>query len=452
MNIQRNNFLIGRRTFLRGVGATIALPWLEVMSPLAKAASTAGGFGSKEIPKRAIFTYWGMGVNGRDYTPKDAGLNYTLTPILQPLAAHRRNLTVISGMKLNHSGGHFGDASFLTGTNNIRQPVAKFSVSCDQELAAVIGKATRFPVLTLGVRRGTGFGEGQVSTLSWSPSGNPLPAENRPDVLFDRLFRTENTAEIAAREQGFGRQHGVLDAVLEDAKRLNAKLGKDDQARLDEFFTSVRDVEQRMAEERKWLHTDKPKVAPLDFSKGKSIEPSGKAEFDYRRYQRLMFDVIALALQTDSTRVISYMARKDAQDGTGSWKSMGNPYGYHDMTHHGEDPKKLEWLTKSDTLYMEEWAYFLARLKAVKEGDATLLDHALVAYSSSGGTLNAHHNHHLPALLCGGARLGVKHQGHLIKDDTMLGNLWQTMFDRMGVPVPASFQGGEANGIVKELV
>lgn len=451
MSILRHNYLLSRRTLLRGVGATLALPWLEAMSPSAKSVCNAGSIAPREIPKRAIFTFWGMGLNGRDYTPKEVGPDYALTPILQPLAAHRRDFTVISGMKLNHSGGHFGDASYLTGTNNIREPVGKFRVSCDQELAAVLGKTTRYPVLTLGIRRGTGFGEGQVNTLSWSESGNPLPSESRPDVLFNQLFRPESAAEIGEREQSYDRRQGVLDAVLDDAKRLNARLGKDDQTRLDEFFTSVRDVEQRMADEKKWLHADKPKVAPLDFSNGKSIEPSGKAEFDYRRYQRLMFDIIALALQTDCTRVISYMARKDAQDGTGSWKSMGNPYGYHDMTHHGEDADKLRWLTKSDTLYMEEWAYFLTRLKSIQEGDATLLDHALVAYGSSGGTLNAHHQHHLPALLCGGARLGVKHQGHLVKEGVMLGNLWQTMFDRLGVPVPENFQGGEADGILSEL-
>jgi hypothetical protein len=164
-----------------------------------------------------------------------------------------------------------------------------------------------------------------------------------------------------------------------------------------------------------------------------------------------MFDVIALALQTDSTRVISYMCRQDGQDGTGAWKELGNKYNYHEMTHHGEDPDKLRWFTKSDVWYMEEWAYFLNKLKSIKEGDATLLDHTLVAYGSSGGSINAHHNHHLPTMLAGGQRLGVKHQGHLIKEDVRLGNLWRTVFDRMGVPIPENFQGGEADGAITEL-
>ena len=164
-----------------------------------------------------------------------------------------------------------------------------------------------------------------------------------------------------------------------------------------------------------------------------------------------MFDVIALALQTDSTRVISYMVRMDGQDGTGSWRSLGNPYNYHEMTHHGEDPDKLRWFTQADIHYMEDWAYFLGKLKSVREGEGTLLDHTLVSYGSSGGAINAHHNHHLPTMLAGGARLGVRHQGHIVKEDVRLGNLWRTVFDRMGVPIPEQFQGGEADGAIREL-
>jgi hypothetical protein len=165
-----------------------------------------------------------------------------------------------------------------------------------------------------------------------------------------------------------------------------------------------------------------------------------------------MYDVIALALQTDSTRVISYLARMDGSDGTGSWRDMGNPYNYHEMTHHGEDPDKLKWFTKSDVWYMEDWAYFLGKLKSIQKGDGTLLDHTLVSYGSSGGSINAHHNHHLPTMLAGGSRLGIKHQGHIIKEDVRLGNLWSTIFDRMQVSLPENFQGGEADGTIEELV
>ena len=444
MKILQQRQPIPRRSFLKGAGISLALPWLDVMRIGAGAAVPA------ETPRRAVFCFFGLGINGRDFTPVNTGLNYTLSPILKPLEALRRDFTVISGLKLTYSGGHVGDRTFLTGTNT-RSASAKLRVSCDQELANAIGRQTRFPSLALGIRRGTGFGGNQDQTLSWSSGGTPLPAENRPHLLFDQLFRPDTPQTIKQREAEFIRRASVLDSLREEARRLNSSLGANDQHKLDEYLTGIRDLERRMQDEKEWLRRPKPNVEALTFGKEQGLDPE-KAGLEYRRYQRLMFDVITLALQTDSTRVISYLARMDGQDGTGAWRDQGNPYNYHEMTHHGEDPDKLKWFTQADIWYMEEWAYFLGRLAAVKEGDGTLLDHTLVAYGSSGGSINAHHNHHLPTMLAGGARLGVKHQGHLVKEDVRLGNLWRTVFDRLSVPVPENFQGGEADGIIKELV
>ena len=360
-----------------------------------------------------------------------------------------KHLTVISGLKLTHSGGHVGDRTFLTGTNT-RSVGAKLRVSCDQELAQAIGRKTRFPSLSLGIKRGTGFGGYYDQTLSWSPSGTPIPSENRPHVLFDQLFRQDTAVTLDAREAEFIRRASVLDSLSEEARRLSDALGTDDRRKLDEYLTGIRDLERRMQDEKDWLRKPKPNVEALEFGKEQSLDPD-KSGLEYRRYQRLMYDVIALALQTDSTRVVSYLARMDGQDGTGSWHDMGNPYNYHEMTHHGEDPDKLKWFTQSDIWYMEDWAYFLGKLKSIQEGDGTLLDHTLVAYGSSGGAINAHHNHHLPTMLAGGSRLGIKHQGHIVKENVRLGNLWRTIFDRMQVPLPENFQGGEADGIIQEL-
>jgi len=450
MNIIHHPQPLPRRSFLKGAGITLALPWLDAMSVHAASVTKAGSIAAHETPRRAVFSFFGLGINGRDFTPADTGPGYTVTPILKPLEPLRRDFTVISGLKLTHSGGHLGDRTFLTGTNT-RSAGAKLRVSCDQELAAAVGKATRFPSLTLGIKRGTGFGGNQDQTISWAPSGTPLPSENRPHVLFDQLFRPDTAGTLNQREAEFARRNSVLDSLREEARRLNGSLGADDRAKLDEYLTGIRDLERRMQSEKEWLRRPKPNVETINFGKEQGLDPD-KAGLEYRRYQRLMFDVITLALQTDSTRIIAYMARMDGQDGTGAWKELGNPYGYHEMTHHGEDPDKLKWFTKSDTWYMEEWAYFLNKLKSVKEGDGTLLDHTLAAYGSSGGAINAHHGHHLPTMIAGGARLGVKHQGHIIKEDVRLGNLWRTVFDRMGVPVPQNFQGGESDGIIKELV
>jgi hypothetical protein len=255
---------------------------------------------------------------------------------------------------------------------------------------------------------------------------------------------------MAAIEQAEARQNSILDNIREEAKKLESKVGTEDRRKLDEYFNSIRDIEKRMDTEKAWLHKDKPKVeykTPIP-----KIEPRQDKRFDYRNYQRLMFDIIALALQTDSTRVISYMAKKDLSDGTGSYGQMGNPYDYHTLTHHGEDPERLDWLTKVDVWTMEDWAYFLDKLQSIKEGSGTLLDHTIVARSSSGGTLNAHNNTMLPAMICGGAAVGVKHQGHIVQKDKSLGNLWATMCTLMGMKVPSDFMGGETDGIVKAIV
>lgn len=450
MSIYRTGTPLPRRTFLKGAGVTLALPWLDAMSARAQSATTAGSIAAEEIPRRAVFSFFGLGINGRDFTPADTGLDYTLSPILKPLAPHKQDFTVISGLQLTHSGGHTGDRTFLTGTNT-RSAGAALRVSCDQELAQAVGHHTRYPSLSLGIKRGTGFGGNQDQTLSWSPSGTPIPSENRPHVLFDQLFRPDSPETLNQREAEFLRRTSVLDSLREEANRLSKSLGADDQRKLDEYLTGIRDLERRMQSEKDWLRIPKPNVESLEFGSDQGLDPD-KSGLEYRRYQRLMFDVIALALQTDSTRVIAYMARMDGQDGTGSWRELGNPYNYHEMTHHGEDPDKLKWFTQADIWYMEEWAYFLDKLKSIKEGDATLLDHTLVAYGSSGGSINAHHNHHLPTMIAGGARLGIKHQGHLVKEDVRLGNLWSTMFDRMQVPLPENFQGGEADGIITELL
>lgn len=449
MNILTNRWQLSRRTFLHGAGVSLALPWLEAMSPAARAVTSAGSAAEGEIPKRAVFTFWGLGLNGRDYTPEQEGKDYKLTPILKPIAAHCDDFTIISGLKLTYSGGHSGDRTFLTGTCTHKAD-SKLHISVDQQLAAHVGEATRFPSLVLGIQRGTGFGGSQDNTLSWTKSGTPLPAENRPDVLFDRLFLAESPEERAAREQGMNRNASILDSVRESAKKIETHIGAEDKRKLDEYFNSIREIEARMDTERAWLDREKPKAdlgGPVP-----KIEPKQDKNFNYREYQRLMYDIITLALQTDSTRVVSYMARKDLGDGTGSYGHLGNPYDYHTLTHHGEDPERLKWLTQVDIWHMEDWAYFLGKLKSVKEGDGTLLDHVLLARSSSGGTLNAHNNTMLPTIICGGSRIGIRHQGHIVMAEKSLGNLWQTMVTLMGVPIPSNFMGGEADGVIKPIM
>lgn len=433
-----------RRTFLRGAGVTLALPWLEAMVPFKASAAAAGA------PKRAVFCMWGLGVNGRDFTPATTGLDYAMTPILKPIESFRDKFTVVTGMKLTHSGGHAGDRTFLTGTNT-REAGVDLRISCDQEMAAAIGRDVRFPSLTLGIKRGTGFGKPQDNTLSWNRNGIPIPSENRPHVLFDQLFRPETEESLAQREAQFEKRGSLLDSIHAETKQFTSMLGRTDKEKMDEYLTAVRDLEISMQQDREWLRVPKPDVEEIEFGSDQGLDPD-KGGLDYRRYQRLMFDVITLALQTDSTRVVSYMPRKDNSDGTGAYRSKGNPYGYHEMTHHGEDADKLQWLTQSDVWYFEEWAYFLEKLASVKEGERTLLDNTVAVWGSTGGTINAHNNHTLPAVVCGGAGHGIKHQGHINEEGAYYGNLWKTLFSAYGVPTPEDFQGGEANGIIRPLL
>src|SRR6185436_7679605 len=201
--------------------------------------------------------------------------------ILKPLESLRREFTVISGLKLTYSGGHVGDRTFLTGTNT-RSAGCKFRVSCDQELAATVGRATRFPSLTLGIKRGTGFGGNQDQTISWAASGTPIPSENRPHVLFDQLFRPDTAETLNQREAEFARRTSVLDSMRTEAKRLSNSLGADDRAKLDEYLTGIRDLERRMQTEKEWLRRPKPNVEMLTFGKEQGLDPD-KAGLEYRR-------------------------------------------------------------------------------------------------------------------------------------------------------------------------
>ena len=204
-----------------------------------------------EIPRRSVFCMWGLGLNGRDFTPATTGPDYQITPILKPLERHRQDFTVISGLKLTHSGGHGGDRTFLTGTNTHKSGV-KLRISCDQELAA-----GHWTPDTLSFAHRLAFVGARVSatpqdnTLSWSRSGTPIPAENRPHVLFDKLFRPETKDTLTEREAEFARRASVLDSVRSEAKALASRLGKVDRDKLDEYFTGIRDLEKKMQAEEK---------------------------------------------------------------------------------------------------------------------------------------------------------------------------------------------------------
>lgn len=430
---------IKRRTFLRGTGAVIALPWLEAMSANRGSFAKAGDVAVGEIPSRAVFTFWGMGMNPFTAVPTQTGKNFDLPASIEPLAPFRDQTTYFSGMHAV-TGGHSSSHCFLTGIDARK---GAYGTSVDQLIAERQQGQTRFPVLVLSCTRQSGFGGLGDGTLSWTRNRTPVSPEDRPQVVFDRLFRPDSAAEIAARRRQAAEQGSVLDGVREEARRLEDRLGMADRAKLEEYLTSIRDIEQQLATDARWLDQPKPTVDPVDYAKAKM------------GWFRSMFDVMALALQTDSTRLVTYQVR-DSLNGTPinnyTIKDRGVPWDLHTITHNGGDEDKLRWWTQIDAWQMEDWVYFLDKLKNMREGNGSVLDHTLALWGTTNGGPAAHYKQDLPAMLTGGAALGMRHAGHIACDNQVpLGNLMRTVVEKMGVPVDDRFYGGAHSGVIQQI-
>jgi hypothetical protein len=435
----RRKWAINRRTFLRGTAATISLPWLEAMGVNRTSYSKAGEAAPGELPARSVFTFWGMGMNPFTAVPEKTGLDYVLPASVKPLEPFRSTTTYFTGL---HAviGGHSSSHCFLTGTDPHK---GKYGHSCDQLIADRQDGKTRFPTLVLSNTRQTGFGGLGDGTLSWTKNRTPVAAEDRPQVVFDRLFRPDSAADLAARKKHASEQGSVLDGVREEARKLEARLGAADRAKLEEYLASIRDIEQQLATDAKWLSMPKPKVDPVDYAKAKL------------GWFRSMFDVTALALQTDSTRVVTYQVR-DSLNGTpinsSTVKERGVPWDLHTITHNGGEQEKLDWWTKIDAWQMEDWAYFLTKLKNMREGTGSVFDRTIALWGTTNGGPAAHYKQDLPALVHGGTALGVRHAGHVACGNQVpLGNLMRTVTEKMGVKVDDRFYGGAHTGVMKEL-
>lgn len=430
---------LSRRAALRGLGAALALPWLECMGPRGLRAATS----PQIVPRMGLF-YFGTGMNMRQFYPEGVGRDAELSRILKPLEPSRGHFTALSGTWLEHGGGHDGAYPFATSIERGQ----KQGISPDQLAAEVHGKQTRFPSLQLSVKRGTGFGGQPLATISWNRQGAPLPAENDPKALFDRLFRPASIAEKADQGRAFRQRGSVLDAVLGEATRLRSGLGAGDRDRLDQYLQSVREVERDLEREMAWSDRPKPQAdLPQMGDYGESMTPEGNGRFLYDDYAKLMYDLIALAFQTDSTRVVSYVVRTELAGGV--YPEFGVSKGYHELTHHGNDPKNLDELAKVDTIYMGHWNRFLQRLASIPDGAGSLLDHTMLGFSSGMGI--GHSKDLLPTVLSGGTGLGVRHQTHLkLPEQTPLSALWQTMIEKMGVEVDGAFQ--DSTGRLSSLV
>lgn len=438
MKIQKRTPL-DRREFLRGTGTCLALPWLEAMMPRDARADSAPAI----VPRMGMF-YFGTGMNMRQFYPEGFGIDASLSPILKPLEKQRGKFTVLSGTWLDHGGGHGGAYPFATSI----AIGEKQTVSPDQLAAEIHGKHTRFPSMQFSVKRGTGFGSQVLATISWNRQGVPLAAENDPQTLFNRLFRPTNEQQRTKQSDEFRQRGSVLDAVLSDAKQLEDRLGQADRQQLDQYFNSIREVELTLRREIDWADGPKPQPNLKGFGDyEKAVSPEGNGKFIYDTYAKLMYDLIALAFQTDSTRVVTYVVRTELAGGV--YPEFGVSKGYHELTHHGNDPKNLDELAKVDKIYMQHWSYFLNRLASIQDGDGTLLDHTMLGFSSGMGI--GHSKDLLPTVVSGGGGLGIRHKTHLqLKEHTPLASLWQTMIEKMGVTVDGTFQ--DSHGEIGELL
>ena len=453
MNIQSNKWLMPRRSFLRGAGATLALPLLESMRPLlASGGRAAGG-----LPVRLALLYMPNGVREDRWTPEGNGSNYKLSPILSPLERHRENILVVTGLenKASFTGdGHYvKTGGWLTGTTITKTTGSDISaggISMDQIAAGQIGRDTKLPSLELGTEPvATGIDSNvnytrlYASHISWKTSTVPLPCEINPRVAFDRLFRTRpnQSGRQAADERS------VLDLVREDAGRLHAKLGAEDRNKLDQYLESIREVERRIEAEANTLGAGEnlpPELlAKLDVLDKRITSAMGKASreeelnsrprFDHTEHCRIMMDLMVLAFWSDSTRVSSFMFGNDVTGRNFSFLEGVNG-GHHEISHHSNNPHTLDEYERLNRWHVEQYGYMIDRMKDITEGGGTLLDRSMVAFGSPIRDGNSHNPRNVPIVVAGGAGTGLNTGRHLECDPgTQLCSLWLGMLERAGV-------------------
>jgi len=439
-----------RRTFLKGFGTAMALPMFEAMSPVLSAADASA---KSANPVRMAFVYVPNGANMADWTPVATGSDFELPYILQPLNDHRKDLLVLSGLaqdKARPNGDGAGDharasATFLTGAQARKTSGAdiKVGISVDQLAASKIGKATRFASLELGCDRGqqagncdSGYSCAYSSNISWKSESTPVPAEVDPRLIFERLFANNHPGETAeARAKRERQQKSILDFVLEDAKKLKANLGRTDQRKLEEYLTAVRELESRIERASNFAQ-----VHP-DFKQPKGVPA------DYEEHIKLMYDLMALAFQTDITRISTFAIAHDGSNR--SYSFIGVPEGHHDLSHHGGNEEKKKKIAQINQFHIRQFGYFIQRLKSIKEGNGTLLDNSMVVYGSGIADGNAHAHHDLPVLVAGRGRKTIETGRHIkYPKDTPMTNLYLSILERVGAPTTRL---GDSSGLLSQL-
>lgn len=426
-----------RRTFLRGVGATLALPFLDAMVP-AMSARAPG-------TSRFAVVYVGNGVNMFDWIPPTEGPGFELSPILQPLEPFRNRALVLTGLD-NYPATDQGDTggqhpraapAFMSSVHPKQTEGAdvQAGTTVDQMIAELICRDSKLPSLEVSVDRNDvvgacdhGYACAYMNSMSWKSPTQPLPAETNPRFVFERLFGSGDTAE--ARAIRVQEDRSILDGLAEEISALSSRLGGHDRTKLGEYLDAIRDVELRIA---------RAELTNSDFAVPE--RPVGVPE-TFREYAELMFDLQVLAFQADVTRVTSFMMARENINR--SYNEIGLPEAHHSMSHHGNNPEKMQDFSKLNTYHVDAVAYYLDKLQSVPDGDGTLLDGTVVLYGSGMSDGNTHNNYSVPVVVIGGPENGLEGNRHLVyPKGTPLANLSLSLLSKFGVGVE---QFGDSTG------
>ncbi len=440
---------LSRRTLLRGLGCAVALPWLESMGSFRAWAENASNH--RVAPNRLAFLYVPNGQDMPNWTPSSEGILGDLPPILESLAPAKNDLLVLTGLaadKARPYGDGGGDharamAAFLTGVHPRKTDGTdiRAGTSVDQLAAARIGDLTRLPSLELGGEAGgmagncdSGYSCVYSSTMSWKSPTQPLPKEVNPKIVFDRIFGSQGPAERAHRDAS---RKSILDFIRDDSQALTKVVSSSDRQKLDEYFTSIREIEQRMQRAAS--------LPPVKIPEGIK-QPSGIPE-SYTEHLRLMCDLLVLAFQSDVTRVCTFSFANEGSNK--SYPELGIHEGHHELSHHGHDPEKIRKIREINRFHTGQFAYLLNRLKQIPEGEGTLLDHCMIAYGSGNSDGDRHNHDDLPILLAGRGGGSIKTGRHVrFSGETPITNLWASLLDRMDVRIPFV---GDSTGRVAAL-
>ncbi len=451
--ILSSKWCLPRRTFLRGLGAAVGLPFLEAMTPRAAAASASASGDRGTPPRRMAFLFIPNGANMADWTPEAEGSEFMLPAILEPLRARQQDLLVLSGLahdKARPNGDGAGDharssATFLTAAQARKTDGAdiRVGVSVDQVAAEQAGPETRLASLELGCDRSklsgncdSGYSCAYSFNISWKTPSTPLPPETNPRLVFERLYSAgEDQASAAARERRRRHERSILDCVREDASRLRGNLGATDRRKLDEYLTAVREMEQRLERSERF-----------EAALPRGEKPAGIPD-TYQAHVRLMLDLLVMAFQSDSTRISTMILAHDGSNRP--YPFLGVSEGHHDLSHHGNDEEKKKKIARINRFHVEQFAYFLERLKATPEGSGSVLDHCMIVYGAAISDGNRHNHDNLPVLLAGGGG-GTLQTGRHVRypKNTPMANLFLSMLDRFGTPVERL---GDSTGRLERL-